>query len=159
LNTPWKIAVDTPGYVGSDLARICFDASMWTIREAYDLIDARPDAIYDELQTMAVTMDHFRSALSAYNPSALREFMSREPAVSWENIGGLEEAKQHLQETVQYPVDFPQKFHEFAVSSSSGILLYGPPGAGKTLLAKAIAKKCNINFIGIEVRPSLLIFA
>jgi transitional endoplasmic reticulum ATPase len=108
-----------------------------------------------ELERLTVTMEHFRFALSTSHPSALREFMFNEPAVSWETIGGLDEAKQELQEAIQYPVDYPEKFKEFGTSLSNGILLYGPPGTGKTLLAKAISNKCNINFISIQVRPSL----
>jgi len=125
---------------------------MQAIREAIDLIDIRQDVIKnDELETILITMEHFRLALSANHPSALREFMAQEPAVCWEDIGGLDEVKKELQDTVKYPVDYPEKYMEFATSPSSGTLLYGPPGAGKTLLAKAIAKKCNISFLGVKV--------
>ena len=83
-------------------------------------------------------------------PSALRETVVEVPNVSWEDIGGLEGVKKELQELVQYPVEHPEKFLKFGMTPSRGVLFYGPPGCGKTLLAKAIANECQANFISIK---------
>jgi len=148
-----QIAADTHGYVGSDVASLCSEAAMQQIREKMDLIDLDEDTIDAEvLDSLGVTMDNFRFALGISNPSALRETVVEVPTVTWDDIGGLEKVKQELQETVQYPVDHPEKFLKYGMSPSKGVLFYGPPGTGKTLLAKAIANECNANFISIKVR-------
>lgn len=100
-------------------------------------------------------MDNFRFALGTSNPSALRETVVEVPNVSWDDIGGLDKVKQELQETVQYPVEHPEKFLKYGMSPSRGVLFYGPPGTGKTLLAKAVATECQANFISIK-GPELL---
>ena len=89
------------------------------------------------------------------NPSALRETVVEVPTTTWEDIGGLENVKRELQELVQYPVEHPDKFLKFGMMPSKGVLFYGPPGCGKTLLAKAIANECQANFISIK-GPELL---
>jgi len=88
-------------------------------------------------------------------PSALRETHVESPNVKWEDIGGLEDVKRELKEVVQYPVEYPEKFRKFGVEPSRGVLFFGPPGCGKTLLAKAIASQCQANFISIK-GPELL---
>jgi transitional endoplasmic reticulum ATPase len=151
-----QIAADTHGYVGSDVASLCSEAAMQQIREKMDLIDLDEDTIDAEvLDSLGVTMDNFRFALGTSNPSALRETVVEVPTVTWDDIGGLEKVKQELQETVQYPVEHPEKFLKYGMSPSKGVLFYGPPGTGKTLLAKAIANECNANFISIK-GPELL---
>jgi transitional endoplasmic reticulum ATPase len=121
-----------------------------------DLIDLEDETIDAEiLNSMAVTNEHFHTALGTSNPSALRETVVEVPNVSWEDIGGLENVKRELQETVQYPVEHPEKFEKFGMSPSKGVLFYGPPGCGKTLLAKAIANECQANFISVK-GPELL---
>lgn len=100
-------------------------------------------------------MDNFRFALGTSNPSALRETAVEVPTVTWDDIGGLEKVKLELQETVQYPVEHPEKFLKYGMSPSKGVLFYSPPGTGKTLLAKAIANECQANFISIK-GPELL---
>jgi transitional endoplasmic reticulum ATPase len=126
---------------------------MQQIREKMDLIDLDEDTIDAEvLDSLGVTMDNFRFALGTSNPSALRETVVEVPTVTWDDVGGLEKVKQELQETVQYPVEHPEKFLKYGMSPSKGVLFYGPPGTGKTLLAKAIANECNANFISIKVR-------
>jgi len=94
-------------------------------------------------------------AMSKSNPSALRETAVEVPTVTWEDVGGLENVKRELQELVQYPVEHPDKFLKFGMTPSKGVLFYGPPGCGKTLLAKAIANECQANFISIK-GPELL---
>jgi transitional endoplasmic reticulum ATPase len=126
---------------------------MQQIREKMDLIDLDEDTIDAEvLDSLGVTMDNFRFALGASNPSALRETVVEIPQVSWDDIGGLEKVKQELQETVQYPVEHPDKFLKYGMQPSKGVLFYGPPGTGKTMLAKAIASETQANFISIKVR-------
>jgi transitional endoplasmic reticulum ATPase len=150
------IANETHGYVGADLAALCSEAALAQIREKMDLIDLEEDTIDAEvLDMLAVSMDNFRFALGASNPSALRETVVEVPNTSWEDIGGLEKVKLELQELVQYPVEHPEKFLKFGMNPSKGVLFYGPPGCGKTLLAKAIANECQANFISIK-GPELL---
>ncbi|CAA0832595.1 Cell division control protein 48 homolog E [Striga hermonthica] len=150
------IAKDTHGYVGADLAALCTEAALQCIREKMDVIDLEDDSIDAEiLNSMAVTNEHFHTALGTSNPSALRETVVEVPNVIWEDVGGLENVKRELQETVQYPVEHPEKFEKFGMSPSKGVLFYGPPGCGKTLLAKAIANECQANFISVK-GPELL---
>eukprot|EP00741_Cyanophora_paradoxa_P022393 tig00021463_g21619.t1 len=151
-----QISKETHGYVGSDLAALCTEAALQCIREKMDVIDLEEESIDAEvLNAMAVSMAHFKTALGTSNPSALRETVVEVPNVSWEDIGGLENVKRELQETVAYPVEHPDKFAKFGMSPSKGVLFYGPPGCGKTLLAKAIANECQANFISIK-GPELL---
>ncbi|KAM3348144.1 hypothetical protein ACQJBY_021827 [Aegilops geniculata] len=150
------VAKDTHGYVGADLAALCTEVALQCIREKMDVIDLEDDTIDAEiLNSVAVTNDHLKTALVGTNPSALRETVVEVPNVSWTDIGGLDGVKRELQETVQYPVEHPEKFEKFGMSPSKGVLFYGPPGCGKTLLAKAIANECQANFISIK-GPELL---
>jgi transitional endoplasmic reticulum ATPase len=153
-----KVAKETHGHVGADLAALCTEAALQCIREKMDVIDMDDmDETIDAevLNSMAVTNDHFKVAVGNSIASALRETVVEVPHVSWEDIGGLEGVKRELQETVQYPVEHPEKFEKFGMSPSRGVLFYGPPGCGKTLLAKAIANECQANFISIK-GPELL---
>merc|ERR1712124_134793 len=107
------------------------------------------------LNSMCVTNDHFQTALGISNPSALRETLVEVPTTTWNDIGGLTDVKRELREVVQYPVEHPEKFEKFGMSPSKGVLFYGPPGCGKTLLAKAVANECQANFISVK-GPELL---
>merc|ERR1712157_381940 len=150
------VAKDTHGHVGSDIAALCSEAALQQIRKKMDLIDLEDDEIDAEvLDSLAVTNDDFKWALKNSNPSALRETVVEVPNVSWDDIGGLKDTKRELQELVQYPVEHPEKFLKFGMSPSKGVLFYGPPGCGKTMLAKAIANECQANFISIK-GPELL---
>merc|ERR1711975_28833 len=121
-----------------------------------ELIDVEGDSIDAEiLDSMSVTQDHFTFALGQSNPSSLRETVVEIPNVSWADIGGLESVKRELKELVQYPVEHPEKFEKFGMSPSRGVLFYGPPGCGKTLMAKAVANECQANFISVK-GPELL---
>ncbi|KAL0193037.1 hypothetical protein M9458_011333, partial [Cirrhinus mrigala] len=145
------VANETHGHVGADLAALCSEAALQAIRKKMDLIDLEDETIDAEvMNSLAVTMDDFRS-----NPSALRETVVEVPNITWEDIGGLDDVKRELQELVQYPVEHPDKFLKFGMTPSKGVLFYGPPGCGKTLLAKAIANECQANFISIK-GPELL---
>jgi len=151
-----QIANECHGYVGADLASLCSEAAIQQIREKMDLIDLEDETIDAEvLNSLAVTMENFRFALGKNSPSALRETVVETPNTDWTDIGGLENVKQELQELVQYPVEHPEKYLKFGMQPSRGVLFYGPPGCGKTLLAKAIAHECQANFISIK-GPELL---
>lgn len=150
------VARDTHGYVGADMAALCTEAALQCIREKMDVIDLEDDEIDAEvLNSMSVTQDHFKTALGMSNPSALRETVVEVPNITWQDIGGLEGVKRELQELIQYPVEHPEKFEKFGMAPSKGVLFYGPPGCGKTLLAKAIANECQANFISVK-GPELL---
>jgi len=150
------VAKETHGYVGADLAACCTEAALQCIREKMGVIDLDDDTIDAEvLDSMAVNNDHFKTAMGTTNPSALRETVVEVPNVTWDDIGGLENVKRELQEVVQYPVLYPEQFEKFGMQPSKGVLFYGPPGCGKTLLAKAIANECQANFISIK-GPELL---
>lgn len=151
-----QVANETHGFVGADLAQLCTEAALTCIREKMYLIDLEDETIPAEvLDSLSVTMDHFRSALGVCNPSALRETVVETPNTTWDDIGGLENVKRELRELVQYPVEHPEMYHKFGMEPSKGVLFYGPPGCGKTLLAKAIANECQANFISIK-GPELL---
>merc|ERR1719266_2404843 len=151
-----QVAAETHGHVGADLAALCSEAALQQIRGKMDLIDLEEETIDAEvMDSLAVTNEDFRFALGASNPSALRETVVEVPNVTWNDIGGLESVKKELQELVQYPVEHPDKFLKFGMQPSKGVLFYGPPGCGKTLLAKAIANECQANFISIK-GPELL---
>merc|ERR1712176_1202014 len=153
---PEAIASETHGFVGADMAALCTEAAMQCIREKMDLIDIEDETIDAEiLDSMAVNMDHFKHALQVSNPSSLRETVVEVPNITWDDIGGLEAVKRDLKELVQYPVEHPEKFEKFGMSPSKGVLFYGPPGCGKTLMAKAVANECQSNFISVK-GPELL---
>merc|ERR1712183_411201 len=146
----------THGFVGADLAQLCTEAALQTIREKMDLIDLDEETIDAEiLDAMGVSQDHFTSAMGQCNPSSLRETVVDVPNIKWDDIGGLEDTKRSLQEMILYPIDHPEKFEKFGMTPSRGVLFYGPPGCGKTLLAKAVASECSANFVSIK-GPELL---
>jgi transitional endoplasmic reticulum ATPase len=151
-----QVAAESHGHVGADLAALCSEAALQQIREKMDLIDLEDETIDAEvLNSLAVTMENFRYAMGKSTPSAIRETVVEVPTVTWGDVGGLESVKRELQELVQYPVEHPEKFLKFGMQPSRGVLFYGPPGCGKTMLAKAIANECQSNFISIK-GPELL---
>jgi len=129
---------------------------MLAVREKLPEIDMEAERLPEALlSSLRLEPEHFRRALTLTNPSTLRETAIEMPSVTWDDIGGLEDVKRELKETVQYPVLHADKFQFFGMSPSKGVLFYGPPGCGKTLLAKAIANECKANFISIK-GPELL---
>nr|UXY86796.1 cell division control protein 48 [Cryptomonas paramecium] len=151
-----NISKQTYGFVGADLAQLCVEAAFQCIKKKAENIDIDEDKINsDFLKHISINQSHFDEALKYCNPSTFRETSIEIPNVTWQDIGGLENVKRELQETVQYPVEHPDKFEKFGMQPSKGVLFYGPPGCGKTLLAKAIANECQANFISIK-GPELL---
>lgn len=151
-----RLAHETHGFVGADVAQLCTEAAMTCIRENFQFLDMDTDTIdVGLLDRLAISHAHFEDALSSINPSALREVVVEVPEVHWDDIGGLEETKRELQEMVLYPVEHPEEFERFGQTASRGVLFYGPPGCGKTLMAKAVATECSANFISVK-GPELL---
>lgn len=121
-----------------------------------DVIDMEEDTIDSEiLDALNVSQENFKYAMSITNPSSLRQNFAEIPSISWDDIGGLEQTKKELQELILFPIEHPDQFQKFGMSASKGVLFYGPPGCGKTLLAKAVANECSSNFISIK-GPELL---
>jgi len=150
------IADNTHGYVGADLAQLCTEAALNCIREQLDFIDIEDEKIDAELlDAMSVQQYHFDDAMKNISPSSIRETTVQIPDVKWEDIGGLELTKKNMIELVQYPIEYPEIYAKYNQPPSRGCLLWGPPGCGKTLLAKAIASECAANFISIK-GPELL---
>jgi len=150
------ISGNTHGFVGADLAQLCTEAALNCIREQLEFIDIEEEEIDAEiLDAMAVQQLHFTDAMKVVNPSTLRETHVQTPNVKWEDIGGLEKTKKDLIEMVQYPIEYPEIYRKYGQTPSRGALLWGPPGCGKTLLAKAIATECASNFISVK-GPELL---
>src|SRR3989344_4518291 len=153
-----KISEITYGYVGADIAALCKESAMHALRRILPelgVIKEDKPIGNDLLKKLIVVKDDFDHALKIVAPSAMREVMIEVPKVKWEDIGGLEETKQQLKEVVEWPLKYPDSFKKLGIKPPNGILLYGPPGCGKTLLAKAIANESGANFISIK-GPELL---
>ncbi|MBC7119505.1 MAG: AAA family ATPase, partial [Methanobacteriaceae archaeon] len=141
--------------VGADLESLCKEAAMRVLRRVLPEIKVDEEIPKEVLKKMIVTKEDFKNALKDIQPSALREVLVQVPNVTYDDIGGLEKAKQELREAVEWPLKYPEKFKEFGIKPPKGILLYGSPGTGKTLLAKAVANESEANFIAIK-GPELL---
>ena len=139
------------GFVGADLAALVRESAMKALRRYLPEIDLDEETIPPEvLEKMEVKMDDFRLAIREIEPSALREIYVEIPDVSWESVGGLSEIKDRLKESVEWPLTKPELFDHFGIKPPRGIVLFGAPGTGKTLLAKAIANEAKANFISIK---------
>jgi len=146
----------THGFVGADLEALCKEAAMSALRKILPQIKLEEKAIPPEvLEKLQVTKEDFDNALRMVEPSAMREVLIEVPDVHWEDIGGLENAKQELREAVEWPLKYPDSFKRIGIEPPHGILLYGPPGTGKTMLARAVATESEANFISIK-GPELL---
>ena len=151
-----KLASSTHGFVGADLESLCKESAMRVVRRILPEIKNDDEEIPEEvLKKIIVTKNDFKSALKEIQPSALREVLVQVPDVKWDDVGGLDEAKQELQEAVEWPLKYPETFQKLGVRPPKGTLLYGVPGTGKTLLAKAVASESEANFISIK-GPELL---
>ncbi|MCK5112026.1 MAG: AAA family ATPase [Thermoplasmatales archaeon] len=140
----------TYGFVGADLAALAREAAMNTLRRYLPEIDLEKPIPPELLEKMEVTMSDFKNAHRGIEPSALREFFIEIPKITWNDVGGLEEIKQNLRESVEWPLTQPEVFKRMGIKAPRGILLYGAPGTGKTLLAKAVANESKANFISIK---------
>ncbi|HON35618.1 MAG TPA: CDC48 family AAA ATPase [Methanothrix sp.] len=146
-----KFADVTHGFVGADLAALAREAAMRAIRRVLPEIDLEVESIPAEtLNKIEVNNEDFLSALREMEPSAMREVMIESPNVHWDEIGGLDDVKQQLIESVEWPLTYAKLFEHMDAKPPRGILLYGPPGTGKTMLAKAVATESQANFISIK---------
>jgi transitional endoplasmic reticulum ATPase len=141
----------THGYTGADIASLCREAAMKALRRYIPEINLEEERVPPEtLEKMVVKMDDFMSAYREITPTAMREVYVEVPQVHWSEVGGLKEVKQELMESVEWPLKKPEVFQKMGIKPPRGILLYGPPGCGKTMLARAVATESEANFISIK---------
>jgi len=151
-----KIANTTHGCVGADLESLCKEAAMRVVRRILPEIKSDDEEIPEEvMKKIVVTGNDFKSAQKEIQPSALREVLVQIPDIKWDDIGGLGDVKQELKEAVEWPLKHPETFQRLGIRPPKGTLLYGVPGTGKTLLAKAVASESEANFISVK-GPELL---
>ena len=151
-----KIANTTHGFVGADLESLCKEAAMRVVKRILTEIKSDDEEIPKEvMEKIVVTGDDFKSAQKEIQPSALREVLVQIPDIKWDDVGGLEDVKQELKEAVEWPLKHPETFQRLGIRPPKGTLLYGIPGTGKTLLAKAVASESEANFISVK-GPELL---
>ncbi len=142
---------NTHGFVGADISALVRESAMKALRRYLPEIDLDEEQIPPEvLEKMAVIMADFRMAIKEIEPSALREIYLEVPEVSWNEVGGLQEIKDRLKESIEWPLTKPELFEHFGINPPRGIVLFGAPGTGKTLLAQAIANEAKANFITIK---------
>jgi transitional endoplasmic reticulum ATPase len=151
-----KISEITHGFVGADLEALAKEAAMSTLRKLLPEINFEmADIPFENLLDMKVSMGNFMEALKEVEPSAIREVFVEIPNVTWDEVGGLEDIKEQLKEAVEWPLKYEDAFTEFNVQPPVGILIHGPSGTGKTLIAKALANESGVNFISVK-GPSLM---
>jgi transitional endoplasmic reticulum ATPase len=147
-----KLSDITYGYVGADLESLAKEAAMHALRRLLPEIKWKEEGELPEdvLEKLSVTQEDFEYALKIVEPSAMREVLIEVPTVKWKDVGGLKDVKQELKEAVEWPLKNPESFEKMGITPPKGILLYGPPGCGKTMLAKAVANESNSNFISVK---------
>ncbi|MFW5929244.1 MAG: CDC48 family AAA ATPase [Halobacteriota archaeon] len=151
-----RLANETHGFVGADIAALSKEGAMKALRRYLPEIDLDSDDVPPEMiDRMVVNEDDFRDALREVEPSAMREVLVELPQVTWDEVGGLNDERQEVEEAIEWPLVSPEKFDRMGIESPKGVLLYGPPGTGKTLMAKAVANETGANFISIR-GPQLL---
>jgi transitional endoplasmic reticulum ATPase len=146
-----RVAAVTHGFVGADLEYLCKEAAMKCLRRLLPELNLEDEKLAPEvLDKLVITRSDFENAIKDVMPSAMREVYLEPPDVSWDDIGGLEEVKRELQEAVEWPMRYPNLYKELGHSIPKGILLHGPSGTGKTMLAKAVATESEANFISVK---------
>ena len=146
-----NLARRTYGFVGADLAALTREAALEAVRRIMPKLNLAEDSIPPEvLDALSVVPGDFENALKRVQPSAMREVMVQVPNIGWDDIGGLDEARDKLREGVELPLKHPEAFRRLGIRPAKGFLLYGPPGTGKTLLAKAAARESEANFIATK---------
>lgn len=147
-----KIAEMTHGYTGADIAALVKEAAMSALRRFIQIenVDLNQPIPAEKLEKLRVTMEDFLIAMKSIQPSLMREVIVEIPEVKWSDIGGLEDVKQELRESIEWPMRYPHVFEKMGIEPPKGILLFGPPGTGKTLLAKAVATESGANFIAVR---------
>tara|TARA_Y100000310_G_scaffold246620_2_gene251962 strand:+ start:743 stop:3193 length:2451 start_codon:yes stop_codon:yes gene_type:complete len=147
-----ELAEITHGFVGADLSSLAKESAMIVLRKLLPDLKLKEDQPIPKemLERLKITQDDFKDALKVVRPSALREVLVEIPNTKWEDIGGLGNVRQELIEAVEWPLKHPESFHKLGIKPPKGILLYGAPGTGKTLMAKAVANESNSNFILVK---------
>ncbi len=146
-----KLTATSHGYTGADLAALCRETAMKALRRYLPEINLEDERIPPKvLEKMEIRMEDFTNAYKEITPTAMREVYIEVPAVHWDEIGGLEEVKEELREAVEWPLKSPDMFNRMGIRPPKGILLFGPPGCGKTLLARGVATESEANFITIK---------
>ena len=146
-----RLADITHGFVGADLAALCREAAMVTLRQLFPEVDFDLAEIpVEKLMKLEVTQEAFLEALRDIEPSAIREVFVEVPNITWRDVGGLDEIKKRLIEAVEWPLKYAELFARAGIRPPKGILLTGPPGCGKTLLVKALAAESEVNFISVK---------
>jgi transitional endoplasmic reticulum ATPase len=146
-----RVAAVTHGFVGADLEYLCKEAAMKCLRRLLPELNLEDEKLAPEvLDKLIIIRNDFEGAIKDVMPSAMREVYLEPPDVSWEDIGGLEEVKRQLQEAVEWPMRYPNLYNELGHKIPKGILLHGPSGTGKTMLAKAVATGSEANFISVK---------
>jgi len=140
----------THGFVGADIMAVCREAAMYSLRRILPKINLDEPIPSEIIQEIKIKNNDFIQALNMIEPSAMREVMVEIPDTSWDEVGGLEDIKNELKEAVEWPLKYPKLFERAGIRPLNGILLFGPPGCGKTLLAKAIATETKTNFITVK---------
>ena len=144
------MAEKTHGFVGADVEALAKEAAMLAIRKILPNINLDKPIPPEVLMDLQIIMKNFETALNGIEPSALREVLITQPTETWDDIGGLKEAIQQLREVIEWPLKYPEIYKHLNSRPPNGILLFGPPGSGKTLLAKALAHETEINFISVK---------
>ncbi len=151
-----KISSVSHGYVGADLEYLCKEAAMKCLRRLLPVLNLEDEKVPPEtLEKLIVNQEDFQKALIEVTPSGMREVFIENPDVQWDQVGGLEEVKRELQEAVEWPMKYPALYDKLGHKMPRGILLHGPSGTGKTLLAKAVATESEANFVSVR-GPELL---
>ncbi len=146
-----RLAEMTHGYTGADLSALGRETAMKALRRYLPQINLEEERIPPAvLEKMEVQMSDFDNAYKEITPTAMREVYIEVPTIHWDDVGGLDDVKQHLMESVEWPLKTPEVFTKLGIRPPKGILLYGPPGCGKTLLARAVATESEANFISIK---------
>ena len=145
-----RIAERTHGFVGADMSSLCKEAAMHALRRFLPEINMDEEIPAEFIEKLEVTHKDFDEAFKNIEPSALREVFFEVPQVRWTDVGGLDAIKQELVEAVEWPLKYPEAFEAINTKPPKGIMLFGPPGTGKTMLAKAVANESEANFISIK---------
>uniref|UniRef100_A0ABI7XI17 vesicle-fusing ATPase n=1 Tax=Felis catus TaxID=9685 RepID=A0ABI7XI17_FELCA len=158
-----QLANSAHGYVGADLKALCNEAGLYALRR---VLKKQPNLSDSKMAGLVkITLNDFLQGMNDVRPSAMREVAIDVPNVSWSDIGGLENIKLKLKQAVEWPLKHPESFIRMGIQPPKGVLLYGPPGCSKTMIAKALANESGLNFLAIKifrkaraVAPSIIFF-
>lgn len=145
-----KYANSTHGFVGADLALVAKEAAMHALRREFPSMNPEEKPSQEKLDSLKVTSEDFEAALRMVQPSAMREVLVEVPDIRWSDVGGLDSVKDELKQAVEWPLKYADIYKKFATKSPKGFLMFGPPGTGKTMLAKAVANESECNFIAVK---------